>query len=162
MAQQKGEIKIRKMVEADLETVSRIDRLTRGDDRFTTWPFSFESYWGIYHPSINFVAEVDGNVVGFVVGGIVKRKESESIFNLLHTEDPSSLHQLVGWMDMIGIDPEHRNIGIGRSLTEAFYRECKRRNAVMRIIAYNNDEKLGSFLESMGFTNSGVVIYKKD
>ena len=52
MAQQKGEIKIRKMVEADLETVSRIDKLTRGDDRFTTWPFSFESYWGLYHPSV--------------------------------------------------------------------------------------------------------------
>ena len=162
MAQKKGEIKIRKMVEADLETAAHIDKLTRGDDRFTTWPFSFESYWGIYHPSITFVAEADGNVVGFVVGGIIKRKESQSIFNLLHTEEPSSLHQLVGWMDMIGIDHDHRNIGIGRSLTESFYRECKRRNAVMRIIAYNNDEKLAGFLESMGFTNSGVVIYKKD
>ena len=162
MAQQKGEVKIRKMVEADLEKVSRIDRSTRGDDRFTTWPFSFESYWGIYRPDIKFVAEVDGNVVGFVVGTIVQRKESESIFNLLHTEDPSSLHQLVGWMDMIGLDPDHRNVGIGSSLTEAFYQECKHRNAVMRIIAYHNDEKLGSFLESMGFVNSGVVIYKKD
>ncbi len=162
MSQQKEEVKIRKMVEVDLETVSRIDRSTRGDDRFTTWPFSFESYWGIYRPDIKFVAEVDGNVVGFVVGTIVQRKESESIFNLLHTEDPSSQHQLVGWMDMIGLDPEHRNAGIGSSLTEAFYQECKRRNAVMRIIAYHNDEKLGSFLESMGFVNSGVVIYKKD
>ena len=162
MVQQKGEVKIRKMVEADLETASRIDRSTSGNDRFTTWPSPFDSYWGIYHPSINFVAEVDGKVVGFVVGGVVNRKEGQSIFNLLHTEDPSSLHQLVGWMDMIGINPEHRNIGIGSSLTEAFYRECKRRNAVMRIIAYNNDEKLAGFLESMGFTNSGVVIYKKD
>ena len=162
MAQQKGEIKIRKMVEADIEAVSRIDEATRGDDRFTTWPFSFESYWGIYRPGVNFVAEVDGNVVGFVVGGIAQRKENQSIFNLLHTEDPSSLHQLVGWMDMIGIHPEHRNVGIGRSLTEEFYQECKRRNAVMRIIAYHNDEKLGGFLESMSFINSGVVIYKKD
>jgi ribosomal protein S18 acetylase RimI-like enzyme len=162
MTQQQGEVKIRKMAETDLETVSRIDRSTRGKDRFTTWPFSFDSYWGIYHPDIKFVAEVDGNVVGFVVGTIVQRKESESIFNLLHTEDPSSQHQLVGWMDMIGLDPDHRNVGIGSSLTEAFYQECKRRNAVMRIIAYHNDEKLGSFLESIGFVNSGVVIYKKD
>jgi ribosomal protein S18 acetylase RimI-like enzyme len=162
MAEQKGEVKIRKMAETDLEAVSRIDRSTRGNDRFTTWPFSFDSYWGIYHPDIKLVAEVDSNVVGFVVGTIVQRKESESIFNLLHSEEPSSMHQLVSWMDMIGLDPEHRNVGIGRSLTDAFYQECKRRNAVMRIIAYHNDEKLGGFLESMGFVNSGVVIYKKD
>ena len=62
---------------------------------------------------------------------------------------------------MIGILPKHYHKGIGKMLMEAFYQECKRHNAVMRSVVYDNDERFKSFLTSMGFKESNVVIYER-
>ncbi len=161
MIQQKGEIQIRKIVETDFGIVRDIEQLLHDDGRKRIWPFSFESYWEIYHPNVSFVAQLDGNVVGFVVGKIVKRERRKSIFARLHTGEPSSLRDWVGWVDMIGIHPEHHHKGIGRILMEAFYQECKSQNAVMRSVVYDNDERFKSFLTNMGFKESNVVIYER-
>ena len=162
MAQRSDEIKIRKMVETDLDEVTRIDESIQAEDRLPTWPFSFESYWGIYRPDVSFVAVINGETVGFIVGTITQDEHSQSIFNLIHTIEPSARHRWIGWMDMIGICPEHRFKGVGRALLEAFYQECKRRNAAARSIAYDNDEKLKNFLNSMGFVKSKAVIFEKE
>jgi len=159
---QKEEIKIRKMVEADLKDVGHVDEIIQGEDRLPTWPFSFESYWNIYRPDIGLVAEIGGEVIGFVVGTIAEDEHSQSIFNLIHTTEPSARHRWIGWLDMIGICPEHRYKGVGRALMDAFYRECRQRNAVMRSIANESDQKLTSFLESMGFAKSKAVVYEKE
>ena len=161
MMQQKGEIQIRKIVETDLRTVMDIERLLRDEGRKQIWPFSLESYWEISHPNVSFVAELDGVVVGFVFGKIVKPERKKSVFVRLHTGEPSSLREWVGWVDMIGIHPEHHQKGIGRILMEAFYEECKAHNAVMRSVVYDNDERFRSFLTSMGFKESNVVIYER-
>ena len=161
MIQQKGEIQIRKVVETDLKIVMEIEQLLRDDGRKQIWSFSFESYWEIFNPNASFVAELDGEVVGFVAGKIVKRERRNSIFGRLHTGEPFSLHDWVGWVDMIGILPKHYHQGIGKMLMEAFYQECKRRNAVMRSVVYDNDERFKSFLTSMGFKESNVVIYER-
>ncbi len=156
------EIKIRKMLATDLEEVGKIDQMIQGNDRLPTWPFSFESYWGIYRPDVSFVAELDSEMVGFIVGTIVQDEHSQSVFNLIHTVEPSAQHRWVGWLDMIGICPEHRNKGIGRALVNAFYQECKNRNAIVRSIAYENDRNFNDFLASMGFAKSKLVVYEKD
>jgi hypothetical protein len=44
---------------------------------------------------------------------------------------------------------------------EAFYQECKLHNAVMRTVVYDSDERFKSFLTSMGFKESNVVIYER-
>ena len=41
MAQDKGDIKVRRMVEGDLVKVNEIDRSLFSKGRVTTWPFSF-------------------------------------------------------------------------------------------------------------------------
>ena len=161
MIQEKAEIRIRKFVETDLKLVMDIEQLLRDDGQKQIWPFSFESYWEISHPNVSFIAELDGGVVGFVVGKIVKPERRKSIFVRLHTGEPSSLHDWVGWVDMIGIHPEHHQKGIGRILMEAFYQECKLHNAVMRSVVYDNDERFKSFLTSMSFKESNVVIYER-
>ncbi|GAI75375.1 unnamed protein product [marine sediment metagenome] len=81
MAQNKGDIKIRRMVENDLPRVNEIDRSLFSKGRVTTWPFSFENYWEVYHPKLRFVAELKGEVVGFLVGVIGKEERSRSMFS---------------------------------------------------------------------------------
>ena len=161
MAQDKGDVQVRKMVEADLPRVKAIDDSLFGEERTPTWPFSFDSYWQVYRPDIHFVAELGGEIAGFVVGNIVEEEHKHSVTTLTHTLADFNRHRWVGWIDMIGISPEYQHRGIGRALVNAFHAECKRNNAVMRGIAREGDERLNSFLVAMGFRKWDIVTYEK-
>ena len=162
MAEKKADVKIRRMVEADLPRVNEIDRLLFGEERVPTWPFSFESYWALYHPDLSFVAEAGGRVVGFIVGTVVEEGHSQSVLSLRRTIAPPSQHRKVGWIDMIGIDPGYQRMQIGRALGEACYEDCRRSAAVIRLIVRESDKRLRSFLASVDFKSSGLVIYERE
>lgn len=150
------------MVETDLPRVNEIDRMLFGDERVPTWPFSFEAYWSVYRPKLSLVAEMSNRVVGFVVGNIVPEEQSQSVLSLRHSPDRPTHHRRVGWIDMIGIDPESQGGGIGRKLVDAFYDQCKQSDAAVKGIARDNDERLKKFLASVGFKPSGLVVYEKE
>ncbi len=162
MAQPSKEVRIRPMVETDLPRVNEIDRMLFGDERVPTWPFSFEAYWSVYRPKLSLVAEMSNRVVGFVVGNIVPEEQSQSVLSLRHSPDRPTHHRRVGWIDMIGIDPESQGGGIGRKLVDAFYEQCRQSDAAVKGIARENDERLKKFLASVGFKSSGLVVYEKD
>jgi len=162
MAGKKGDVKIRRMVEFDLPRVNEIDNLLFGEERVPSWPFSFESYWALYHPELSFVAEAGGRVAGFIVGTMVEEEHSQSITSLRHTIDRPPRHRKVGWIDMIGIDLGYQHMGIGRALVEAFDEECKRRDAVMGGIVRESDERLRNFLTAVGFERSDLVFYQRE
>jgi len=149
------------MVEDDLAKVNEIDRSLFSKGRVTTWPFSFENYWRTYHPKLGFVAELKGEVVGFLVGMIGKEERSQSIFSHTFRVGPLYRGNQVGWIDMIGIREDHWHKGIGRSLVEAFQNECKRKNARMRINVRDDDKELKEFLVELGFVKSDIAIYRK-
>ena len=161
MTKGKGDVHIRKMVEADLPNMMRIDRLLLDEERTPTWSFSFESYWQVCRPDIHFIAEVEGEIVGFVVGTIVEQEHNQSITTLSHTLTDFHRHQWIGWIDMIGINPSYQRGGIGRTLVEAFHAECKRNNAVMRGVAREGDERLKNFLVALGFRKWDIATYEK-
>ncbi|MBI2852577.1 MAG: GNAT family N-acetyltransferase [Chloroflexi bacterium] len=161
MVRRSGEVKVRKMEEADLPRVNYIDGLLFGENRVTTWPFSFGVYWAVHNPKLSFVAEADGQVVGFVVGNISQEEHSQSIIRLMQTADMPISRKKTGWIDMIGVSPEYQRKGVGRMLVEAFYGECKRNNAIMRGVAKDKDQRLQKFLTDMGFKKSDVSIYEK-
>jgi len=161
MTQNKGDIKIRRMVEGDLAKVNEVDRSLFSKGRVTTWPFSFENYWRTYHPQLSFVAELKGEVVGFLVGMIGKEERSWSIFSHTFRAGPLYRGNQVGWIDMIGIREDCWHKGIGRSLVEAFQNECKRKNARMRINVRDNDKELKNFLVGLGFVKSEIATYRK-
>jgi ribosomal protein S18 acetylase RimI-like enzyme len=161
MVQDKGSVQFREMAEPDLAKVYALDRLLFGKERTPTWPFSFESYWQVYRPDIRFVAELQDEIVGFIVGNIVEEEHNQSVTSLTHTLTDFNRHQWVGWIDMIGINPAYQHRGIGRGLVEAFHAECKRKDAVMRGVARESDERLKSFLEAMGFRRWDIATYEK-
>jgi len=161
MTQNKGDIKIRRMVENDLPRVNEIDRSLSGKGRVTTWPFTIDAYLEVYHPKLRFVAELKGKVVGFLVGVIGKEERSRSMFSHTFRAGPLYRGNQVGWIDMIGIREDCWHRGIGRALIEAFQNECKRKNARMRINVSNKDKELKNFLVGCGFVKSEIATYRK-
>ncbi len=161
MTESSGKVKIRRMVDDDLMIVNQIDRLLFGEDRVSTWQFSFEAYWNIYGPGLNFVAEVDGEVVGFLAGNIAEQERTQSVLDLMHTIDRSSRYPKVGWIDMVGVLPGSQGKHIGQALVEAFQVECKSSGAPMRSIVKEGDERLTGFLKSLGFKKWETTTYEK-
>lgn len=162
MANNSGEVQVRRMTHDDLIKVNQIDRLLFGDQRVPTWPFSFETYWNMYGPGVSFVAEVDGKIVGFLAGTITLQERSNSIIDMMHSVARSSRYPKIGWIDMIGILPDFQNKQVGRSLVNGFFEECKRSGASVRAHVKEGDTRLTSFLERMGFRKWETATYEKE
>ncbi|MBA7593726.1 hypothetical protein ES703_00657 [subsurface metagenome] len=142
----KEEVKIRRMTEEDLQGIKNIDRALVGPDRALSWPLEVEAHWWVYSPMLNFVAEVGGEVVGFLLGDI---RGAE------YGTDRS------GWIDMMGVAPEHQHKGIGKSLAEAFCEECQRNGVRVRVIIREDDQRLIRFWTSVGFHRGDLVSYER-
>lgn len=105
-----GNVKIRVLSENDLDSVVRIDKKVLGKERRDFWKRKI-AYSDIY-PRPALVAEVDGKVVGFILGYV-----SGWEFGV-----PDS----VGWIDTLGVDPVYQRQGIGRQLFNALIDVFKR------------------------------------
>lgn len=84
-------MKIRTLTENDLNAVVEIDRKILGKVRREYWKRKI-AYADIY-PRPALVAEISGNVVGFILGYV-----SGWEFGVPDT---------VGWIDTIGVDPDY-------------------------------------------------------
>ena len=91
---------IRALSDKDLDAVVRIDKSIFGTERRRYWKRKIV-YSDIY-PRPSFIAEIDGKVVGFILGFV-----SGWEFCI-----PDS----VGWIDTVGVDPTYQRRGIGASL----------------------------------------------
>ena len=96
-------IAIRVLSDDDLDAVVGIDKKIFGIERRDFWKRKIV-YSDIY-PRPALVAEIDGNVVGFIL-----RFVSGWEFGV-----PDS----VGWIDTIGVNPSHQRKGIGKLLFNA-------------------------------------------
>jgi len=146
MATEREEVKIREMTEADLPKVKEIDRALVGPERALSWPLRVEAYWWVYRPLLNFVAEVDGQVVGFLLGDIRGAEYGTDIG---------------GWIDMMGVAPEYQRRGIARRLVDAFCEECQRNEVKTRVVVREDDQRLVSFWTAVGFQKGKLVSYEK-
>ena len=156
-----ADLLVRKMTRSDLPQVTEIDHALFGAQRFPTWPFSFEVYWREYHPEIGLVAETEGRLAGFIVGCLVIEEHNRSVLNLRHMGDRAQPVRQVGWIDMIGVEPDGQRAGVGRRLVEAFCQECSRAKVDVRAVAVEDDLRLRHFLESAGFKARDFVVYEK-
>jgi ribosomal protein S18 acetylase RimI-like enzyme len=99
-------------------------------------------------PDSSQVAEVDGKVVGFMLGEV---RGGE--FGM---EEPT------GWLEFFGVDPSARERGIGRGLTDALLAGFKKRGAhVARTMVRTQDAEIARFVAAMGFTPAPVSALEK-
>jgi len=105
-----SKVKIRVLKENDVDAVVEIDRKVLGKERREFWKRKI-AYADIY-PRPALVAELDGRVVGFIMGYV-----SGWEFGVPDT---------VGWIDTLGIDPAYQRRGIGRALFSALIENFRR------------------------------------
>lgn len=151
-----GEMRIRSLTEDDLDAVVEIDRKILGKPRREYWRRKI-GYADIY-PRPALVAEVNGKVVGFVLGYV-----SGWEFGVPDT---------VGWIDTIGVDPEHQHKGVGKRLFKELIRNFRRTGKEARPeaketpiegvdVVYTlvrwNDWNLLRFFHKMGFKRGEMI-----
>ena len=144
----KNELKInvRKMEEEDIEGVLEIDRKIVGPDRAATYTMTPTNYVG-GELDVSVVAEAEGKIVGFLLGRI-----TDSTYDV----GDSFL------LELIGVDPEYKRRGVGRSLVKAFEKICKERGAgTIRVLVSWHDWWLLSFLIALDFSRGEMTEFVK-
>ena len=139
------EVVIRRMTDADLRNVKKIDQTIVGDERAISWPLEAEVQWAVNRPALSFVAEMGEDIVGFLLGDI---RVSEYGTDLR------------GWIDMVGISPDQQRLGIGRKLVGAFCEECQRNGVRPNVIVREDDERLVEFWTSVGFKRGKLISFE--
>lgn len=137
MSEVDAELRIRPMDELDLGAITRIDEKLSGKYRPDEWERR-AMYYLRRDPESPQVAEVDGEVVGFVLGEV---RSGE--FGL---EEPT------GWVEVLEVDPDARGRSIGKQLAEALFAHFRERGAhKARTLVEDDMTELARFFESVGF-----------
>ena len=140
MPQVQNPPRVRALNELDIGSVVSIDERITGIYRPEFW----EQRVGYYlrrDPDASKVAEVDGKVVGFMLGDV---RAGE--FGL---EEPS------GWIERFGIDPEYRGRDLGKQMFEAILGHFRGAGATtVRTLVDGKDGAVAGFLKALGFSPS--------
>lgn len=147
MAGDEREIKIRRMTEEDIPQVRAIDESLAGLERAPSWQVGADIEMAVYRPALSFVAELEGNIVGFVLGDIRGAEYGKDVS---------------GWIDMVGVDPRHQHMGVGRRLVETFYGMCQQNKVNVEVVIREDDERLKGFFTSMGFRRGDLINFVKE
>ena len=141
------EPRIRPMTELDIEGICRIDERITGKYRPEVWE-QRAAYYIRRDPDSSQVAEVDGRIVGFMLGEV---RGGE--FGL---EEPT------GWVEFFGVDPNAREKGVGRRLIEALLGHFRAQGAhVARTMVAAEDKDIAAFIAAMGFAPAPLTALEK-
>jgi ribosomal protein S18 acetylase RimI-like enzyme len=134
------------MEPADIDSVLAIDRKITGVRRAATYTDLLIGDLGKI-PDLSFVAEVNGEVQGFLLA-------RRAYFGEPFTE--------VGLIQILGVDPDYWRQGIASQLITALVEtsQAKKLNAV-RIMVDENDSQLQALFSHMGFKRGKLIDYTK-
>ncbi len=136
-------IKIRALDYGDLDAIVEIDKLVLGKERPEYWNMKIELSEN-RSPMSSIVAELDGKVVGFIMGDA-----SGWEYGVPDT---------VGWIDTIGIHPDYQKKGIARFLFKEMAANLQK-VGVDTIYTFVNWKEwdLLHFFDKMGFKKGDMV-----
>ncbi len=138
-----SKIQIRPMRIDDLEAIVEIDRKIFGKARPEYWKKIVVP--NDQYPFSSLVAELEGKVIGFIVGEVSGGK-----FGVPDT---------VGWLTTIGVDPDYQHRGVARKLSDTFIQNLKSVGVRIVYTLVNwSDWDLLRFFRNMGFTRGGEMI----
>ena len=146
--QASGKPAIRPMVPTDLDRIVDIEIKVLGKERTEYWELKFASLEKRSRVS-SLVAEIDGTVVGFIIGGASRWE--------------FGVPEHIGWIDTIGVDPDNQRKGIAKTLFTEMTRRLKK-EGVDTIITFvtRRDWVLLKFFNSMGFQKGDMVNLEVD
>ncbi|KAB2968782.1 MAG: GNAT family N-acetyltransferase [Thermoanaerobaculia bacterium] len=130
-------IQLRSLSELHLADIVRIVEKTRHSYQPDLWEDRV-TYYLRRDPEGSVVAEVDGRVVGFMLGDV---RAGE--FGI---EEPC------GWIEVIGVDPEHAGRGVGRALADAILQRYRERGVrLVRTMVDATMPEVERFFAQVGF-----------
>ncbi len=134
---------IRALKKEDLEAIVKIDEKVLGESRKDYWERKLEAL-GSKSAQTSFAAEVQGKVVGFILGDI-----SGWEFGVPDT---------IGWIDTIGVDPAYQKKGIATALANELIRGLKGVGVktIYTLVSWN-DWDLLQFFHAMGFGRGDMI-----
>ncbi|HEV8594825.1 MAG TPA: GNAT family N-acetyltransferase [Thermoplasmata archaeon] len=136
--------RIRKMRASDLAAVVAIERQITGSRRTSSLGRQLRTTLR-ERESICLVAEIGGDVAGFLVGDLRPWEFGED--------------RPVAWVKVVGVDPRHQGGGIGRDLGRKFLAEARTRGArrVKTLVDWDAGDVVAYF-RSLGFDRSGAIV----
>jgi GNAT superfamily N-acetyltransferase len=136
-------LKIRLMMDTDFAGIDDVDkRITGREWAGAVLKRASSHFWG-YYPPLCFVAEIDGRIVGFVIGNM---------------GGPEYSLPVSAWVNVIGVDPDYQGKGIGWALMKAFIDVCEISRVPARLIIPRN-EPFEKMLLALGFEQGQLVEY---
>jgi ribosomal protein S18 acetylase RimI-like enzyme len=142
-----SEARIRPLDELDISAIVRIDEKILGAYRPEVWERRI-GYYLRRDPETSVVAEVDGRVVGFMLGEV---RSGE--FGL---EEPT------GWVEVLGVDPDHRGRDLGRRMADTLLAHFRERGArTVRTLVDEKHAELSGFFGSLGFEPSSLRAFTR-
>ncbi|MCZ6689199.1 MAG: GNAT family N-acetyltransferase [Planctomycetota bacterium] len=148
-----GNVSVRSIREGDVERIINIDLRVTGEEKAGFWRGMLGAYLlgkgdlrDALAPSLCQVAEIDGRVVGFMVGDIQSYQ-----FGIPRC----------GRIVTVGVDPDHRRQGIASHLARAIFDEFRRFNAPKVQCLVAPEDPLSPFFRSIGFEPTPLLSLEK-
>jgi ribosomal protein S18 acetylase RimI-like enzyme len=140
-------VHVRPLNEMDIEAITRIDEKVTGLYRPDFWE-SRVAYYLRRDPEASRVAEVDGEVVGFMLGDV--------------RGGEFGLEETSGWIERFGVDPSQRGKGLGRQLFDELAEYFRLAGAQrLRTLVDSSQAETERFLRAMGFENSALTALER-
>ena len=137
-----NQVRIRPLDELDIDAIVRIDEKIGGQYRPDFWEQRVAFYLR-RDPEASRVAEVDGKVVGFMLGDV---RAGE--FGI---DKPS------GWIERFGIDPDYRGRDLGKQMFNEIVLHFRAEGAAaVRTLADGGETGVVGFLKALGFAPSAL------
>ena len=145
-----SEIKIRPLKLEDIPQVLEIEAKIRvPDSPQPTYDIDLENTAKSVIPqNFSFGAEIDGKLVGFVMGHVRSSEFGEK--------------GKIGWLNVIGVDPEYQGQKIGTLLGEELIKSMKKAGVIkIQTMVHWKMSDLINYFSSLGFDKSPMVVVEK-
>ena len=141
-----SKIRIRPMEPEDIDSVLVIDRKISGMRRAVTYTDLITGDLGGVL-DLSFVAEVDGQVTGFILAR--RAYVGEPVIE-------------VGLIQILGVDPDYWRQGIATKLVNVLLEYCQSKGLkTVRIMVNERDSRLQNFFQRLGFRRGQLIDYSK-
>ncbi len=98
-------------------------------------------------PDLSFVAEVDGQIVGFAI--------NRSTYLMVPLTEVCIIHAIL-------VDPDYRGLGIGGKLIEALLKHCQTEGiGTVRALIPTGNKELQDIFKRHGFKRSRIINFDK-